>query len=64
MGASALVYYSLRLRINALIGNEFSELLGIWTLSIVQNSKYLKTQRVRKYICFHPQVGGGRILLF
>jgi hypothetical protein len=33
-----------------------SELLGFWTLSIVRNSKYLKTQRFGNWICFRPQM--------
>jgi hypothetical protein len=35
-----------------------SELLGFWTLFIVQNSKYKKTQRLGNWICFCPQVSG------
>jgi hypothetical protein len=38
-----------------------SELPGSWTLSIVQNSKYKKTQRFGNLISFHPQVKGGDI---
>jgi hypothetical protein len=37
-----------------------SELLGFWTLSTVQNSKYYKTQRFRNWIYFHPNAMGGR----
>jgi hypothetical protein len=33
-----------------------SELLGLWTLSIVRNSKYKKIQRFGNWICFRPQV--------
>jgi hypothetical protein len=33
-----------------------SESLGFCTLSIVWNSKYCKTQRFEKWMCFHPQV--------
>jgi hypothetical protein len=40
-----------------------SELLGFWTLSIVQYSRNYKTERFRNWICFHPQVKGGRNLL-
>jgi hypothetical protein len=32
-------------------------------LSIVRNSKYKRTQRFGSWICFHPQVRGGRQLL-
>jgi hypothetical protein len=35
-------------------------LLGFWTLSIVQNSKYEKTKRFRNWICFCCKVRGGR----
>jgi hypothetical protein len=38
----------------------YSELLGFWALSIVRNSKYYKTQRFGNWICFCPQVRGGR----
>jgi hypothetical protein len=40
----------------------YPELLGFWTLSIVRNSKYQKTQRFGNYICFRPQVSGRRFL--
>jgi hypothetical protein len=39
-------------------GVQHSESLGFWTLSIVQVSKYQKTQRFGNWICFHPQVKG------
>jgi hypothetical protein len=32
-----------------------SELMGFWTLPIVRNSKYKKTQRFGNWICFRPQ---------
>jgi hypothetical protein len=35
-----------------------SELLGFWTLSIVRNSKYYKTQHFGNWICLRPQVKG------
>jgi hypothetical protein len=37
-----------------------SELLCFWTLSIVRNFKYYKTQRFGSWICFRPKVRGGR----
>jgi hypothetical protein len=40
-----------------------SELLTFWTLRIVRNSKYQKTQRFGNWICFRPQVRGGGHLL-
>jgi hypothetical protein len=33
-----------------------SELLGFWTLSIIQYSRNYKTQHFGNWICFHPQV--------
>jgi hypothetical protein len=39
-------------------GVQHSELLGSWTLSIVRNSIYQKTQRVGNCICFRCQVKG------
>jgi hypothetical protein len=36
---------------------------SFWALSIVRNSKYQKTQCFGNWICFHPQVRGGRHLL-
>jgi hypothetical protein len=39
-----------------------SELLGVWTFSIVPYSRKYKTRRFGNWICFH-QVGGGRHLL-
>jgi hypothetical protein len=42
---------------------EGSELLGLWTLSIVWNSKYLETTFVENWIFFNPQVCGERQLL-
>jgi hypothetical protein len=41
-----------------------SELLGFCTLSIVQNSKFQKTQCFRNWICFLLQVRGRRRLLY
>jgi hypothetical protein len=32
------------------------ELLGFWTLSIVQYSRNQKTQRFGNWICFRPQI--------
>jgi hypothetical protein len=32
------------------------ELLGVWALPFVRNSKYKKIQRFGNWICFHPQV--------
>jgi hypothetical protein len=32
-----------------------SELLGFWTLPIVRNPKYMKTQRFENRICLRPQ---------
>jgi hypothetical protein len=40
-----------------------SELLGFWTLSIVRNSKYQKSQRFGNWIWFRPQMKGGTCLL-
>jgi hypothetical protein len=39
------------------------KLLDIWTLTIVLNSKFYKTQRFTNWICFHPHVRGRRHLL-
>jgi hypothetical protein len=38
----------------------FSESLGLWTWSIVRDSKQLKTRRFGNWICFRLQVRGGR----
>jgi hypothetical protein len=35
-----------------------SEVMGFWTLSIVRNSKYKRTQRFGKWICFHRHMRG------
>jgi hypothetical protein len=39
------------------------ELLGYWTLSIVQNSKNYKTHHFGNWICFCSQVMGGKHIL-
>jgi hypothetical protein len=43
----------------SLLPDTYSEALGFWTLTIVQNSKYKKTQHFGNWICFHPQVRTG-----
>jgi hypothetical protein len=44
-------------------GEQYSELLGLRTSTIVQNSKNCKTQRFGKLICSRLQVEGERHLL-
>jgi hypothetical protein len=43
--------------------NGDKKLLGFWALPIVRNSTYWKAQRFGNWICFRPQVRGGRHLL-
>jgi hypothetical protein len=38
--------------------SEHEESLGFWTLSIVRNSKYKKTERFGNWIRFRPQMKG------
>jgi hypothetical protein len=46
------------------LSSESSELLGVWTLSIVWRSKkHNTTQRYGIWVCFLPQVRSGRRLL-
>jgi hypothetical protein len=59
-----VLYKRLGLRQNRYIfsspGKPFtlSELLGFWTLSIIQYSRNYKTQRFGKWICLRPQMSG------
>jgi hypothetical protein len=45
--------------ISSLLDKCTSQLLGFWTLYVIRNYKYKKTQRFGKWIWFRPHVGGG-----
>jgi hypothetical protein len=33
-----------------------SEMMGLWTLSLIQNFKYKRKQHLGNWICFRPQI--------
>jgi hypothetical protein len=45
-----------KLIISSVLDKCTSQLLGFWTLSIIWNYRYRKTQRFENWICFRPQV--------
>jgi hypothetical protein len=57
-------FYKVRFSISDFNKNETnkkSELLGFWTFSIIRYSRKYKTRSFGNWICFYPQVWGGKI---